>query len=112
MKAPIPANESARLEALARYASVDEKAERDFDDLAFLASLICGTPFATIALVGADRQWAKSRIGSVFPGVPRDIGFTAHAILQPERLMVIRDARIDSRFAENPMVRSEPHIRF
>lgn len=112
MKAPIPANESARLEALHHYASPADKAERDFDDLTFLASLICGTPIALISLVGADRQWAKSRIGTIVSDVPREIGFTAHAILQPDRLMVVRDARIDSRFAENPMVRFEPHIRF
>ncbi len=95
-----------------RYASANSETERDFDDLTFLASLICGTPMALIGLVGAARQWGKSRIGWIFPEIPRDIGFTAHAILQPDQPFVIRDARIDSRFAENPMVLGEPHIRF
>ena len=56
-------NETERLAALQRYHILDTEPERAFDDLAMLASHICGTPMALITMVDADRQWFKSRIG-------------------------------------------------
>ncbi|HEX4353648.1 MAG TPA: diguanylate cyclase, partial [Polyangiales bacterium] len=41
----------------------------------------------------------------------RDVAFCAHAILD-HRPLVVPDARRDQRFAENPLVLGEPHIRF
>ncbi|OYW61749.1 MAG: hypothetical protein B7Z31_02350 [Rhodobacterales bacterium 12-65-15] len=42
---------------------------------------------------------------------PRDVAFCAHTILQ-DRVLEINDARIDPRFARNPLVTGEPDIRF
>jgi GAF domain-containing protein len=43
--------------------------------------------------------------------VPRDIAFSAHAIGQ-RGLFVVPDASQDPRFADNPLVTGESHIRF
>jgi PAS domain S-box-containing protein len=109
--APLPGNESERLEALQRYEVLDTESEQKFDDLTLLAKHICDTPIALISLVDAERQWFKSRIGLTTSQTPRAVSFCGHAILE-EDVMVVPDATADERFADNPMVTGEPGIRF
>jgi PAS domain S-box-containing protein len=107
----IPANESDRLVALDRYHILDTLPEEVYDDLTQLAADICGTPIALISLVDKDRQWFKSRVGLDATETPRDISFCGHAIAAKATLN-IPDARQDPRFADNPLVASDPNIRF
>ncbi len=111
MKAPLPENEAARLEMLRQYEILDTEPEETFNDLTRLAAYICGTPIALITLIDMDRQWFKARTGMSQQETSRDISFCSHAILQTGP-MVVRDAMDDERFARNPMVLSDPYIRF
>ncbi|MDR3689739.1 MAG: sensor domain-containing diguanylate cyclase [Fimbriimonas sp.] len=110
--ARIPDNEDRRLESLARYHIVDTLAEQAYDDIAQIASQICGTNIALVSFVDEKRQWFKAKVGIDLSETPRDIAFCAHAILDPENLMLVRDAPEDVRFADNPFVNSAPYIRF
>ena len=85
--------------------------EKAFDDLTRLVAYICGTPTALITLVDSDRQWFKSKVGLEASETPRDIAFCAHAIIEPD-ILVVRDAYQDVRFANNPLVTKDPNIRF
>ena len=103
--------ETERLAALRQYDILDTAPEEAFDDLTLLAAHICQTPMAAIALVDADRQWFKSRIGLPAPETPRDMAFCARA-LDSGGIFVVPDARQDARFRDDPQVTGDPHIRF
>jgi GAF domain-containing protein len=111
MKAPLPENEVERLKALHELEVLDTPNEESFDDLTHLASYICDTPFALITLVDSDRQWFKSHVALAMDETSRDISFCAHAILQ-HNPFIVPDALKDERFKDNPLVTSEPNIRF
>ena len=111
MKAPLPQNGAARLEALRQFEILDTDPEETFDDLARLAAYICETPIAVISLVDSDRQWFKSHVGLSADETSRDISFCAHAITLSGPF-IVRDALDDERFRTNPLVTSDPHIRF
>lgn len=111
MKAPLTEREQERLDALREYRILDTPPEQAFDDLTALAAYVCDVPIALVSLVDTDRQWFKSKFGLEATETSRDVSFCAHAILQDD-ILVVQDTHLDARFAANPLVTSEPNIRF
>jgi len=100
-----------RLEALFRYDVLDTPPEPAFDDITALAARLFDTPIALVTLIDRHRQWFKSRVGLKLAQTARNIAFCDAAIRKPE-VMVVPDARLDPRFADNPLVTGPPGIRF
>ena len=109
--APTIKKEAQRLKVLWQYDVLDTVPEEVFDDLTELAARICEAPVALISLIDEDRQWFKAKVGVTLSETSRDISFCAHAIKQTD-LFIIPDATQDARFANNPLVISDPKIRF
>ncbi|MEG2899959.1 MAG: PAS domain S-box protein, partial [Massilia sp.] len=103
--------EQARLAALAELQILDTPAETRFDRFTRLAAMTFDVPIALVSLIDAERQWFKSHHGLEASETPRSLSFCSHAV-QARALLVIEDAAQDPRFAENPLVTGEPHIRF
>ncbi|CAI2150900.1 MULTISPECIES: sensor domain-containing diguanylate cyclase [Serratia] len=113
MKTPeIPANEVQRLKALRSLHLLDTLPEERFDRVTRMARRLFGVPIALVSLVDENRQWFKSNCGlGAATETPRDISLCGHAILGND-ILFIPDTLQDDRFADNPLVKDSPHIRF
>lgn len=109
--APLPTDEAKRIAALIACNVLDTAPERRFDDLTQLAAHLCGVPIALVSLIDRDRQWFKSHYGLDATQTPRSQAICAYAILGDQPL-IIADTLCDERTVDNPLVQSEPRIRF
>ena len=110
-KPEIPPDEARRLATLRSLNILNTASEERFDRLTRMATRMFNVPIALVSLVDNDRQWFKSRIGLDMTETPRDLSFCGHGILGDD-IFMIPDATQDPRFADNPLVRESPGIRF
>ncbi len=111
MNAAHSLHEARRLQALWDYEVLDTPAEEDLDRLARLGARIFRTPIALVSLVDDKRQFFKARVGLDVAETSRELSFCRHALAHDD-ILVVPDAWKDPRFADNPLVTGEPHIRF
>jgi diguanylate cyclase (GGDEF)-like protein/PAS domain S-box-containing protein len=109
--APLVLNESDRLAALAEYELKEDDSELHLDGIVQLASRLFDVPIVLVSIVERERQFFSARKGLDVCETGRDVAFCAHA-LELDDILVIPDAKLDLRFAQNPLVLGEPFIRF
>ncbi|MFX0541919.1 sensor histidine kinase [Roseovarius sp. S4756] len=100
-----------RLELLQSYEILDTDREADFDDIAQLASQICGTAISVVNLIDADRQWFKAEVGLGVREAPLATSICSHVILE-EDFVEIPDTLHDPRMVDNPLCTGTPGLRF
>ncbi|MFC3581880.1 putative bifunctional diguanylate cyclase/phosphodiesterase [Sphingomonas hylomeconis] len=103
--------ETERLAAIADYGLVGSSSDPEFDHIVELAASLFDVPTSLISIVEQDRQFFAARIGLEADATPRDMSFCAHT-LDLDGAMVVPDASLDPRFAQNPLVLGPPYIRF
>ncbi len=103
-------DEAGRLAALRRLNVLDSGPEEAFENIVSLIRTVLRVPMAAVTLLDENRQWFKARRGIDASETPRDVSFCTHVIQQGQP-MVITDARLDPRFADNPAVTGEMGIR-
>jgi PAS domain S-box-containing protein len=103
--------EDAREEALNALDILGAAPEPAFEAMVDVACALFDTPIAVVSFVDGRRQWFKARRGLPVSETKRDIAFCARVVDTGEQL-VVGDALIDGRFAENPLVVGGPMIRF
>ncbi|WP_236225445.1 sensor domain-containing diguanylate cyclase [Pseudomonas pseudonitroreducens] len=108
---PIPVDESLRQQTLDEMNLLDTPAEHYLDTLVQLTQDLVKVDTVLISLIDQDRQWFKARVGLDATETKRDVSFCGYAILGEDTLLV-PDATLDERFADNPLVLGPPYIRF
>jgi diguanylate cyclase (GGDEF)-like protein len=103
--------EPARLAALARYAILDTPPEQAFDDIARLASMVCATPAAAVALIDHERVWFKARLGVDVDEVPRSLAISERALHAGEPA-IVSETLDDARSAISPVRVEGRPLRF
>jgi diguanylate cyclase (GGDEF)-like protein/PAS domain S-box-containing protein len=104
-------HEIERLRVLEELRLINTASSPAFDALVKAATVIFNCPIGLVSLVSDDKQWFKSKCGIDLEGTDRAVAFCDYTI-RTRRELVVEDARLDARFADNPFVTGEPHIRF
>eukprot|EP00899_Mesostigma_viride_P006658 jgi/Mesvir1/15994/Mv08300-RA.1 len=105
-------NEEQRMQALRELNILDSNPDPRYDAITSLCRSTFKVSYAFVSLVDNTRQWFKSKAGRVACSqTSRDESFCSHAILQDD-VFEIPDALADPRFADNPLVTGELHLRF
>lgn len=112
IKAALPLNDEERINALKAYGITDTKPERDYDEIAQLAKIICNTRIALITFIDKDTQWFKAHEGTDINRNTRELALCSHALNNPDEITYAPDTLKDDRFNENPIVTGETSIRF
>jgi PAS domain S-box-containing protein len=104
-------DETARAAVIAAY-DLDRLRHSDaLSRITDFAAALCEAPVALVTVLEESEQVFLSRTGTDLDGTPRSISFCNHTILRDD-MMVVPDATADPRFADNPLVTGEHHIRF
>ena len=106
-----PNDEDRRLAATRSLGLWKTPPEERFDRVVRVAAAAFDVPIALIALMERDREWFKSCYGLEIREVLREASFCGHAIFERQPL-VVSDAHLDERFADNPYVTGFPGVRF
>lgn len=105
------ADETQRLLVLDHYAPDALEDDPELVAITSFAARLCGAPVALVSLIERERQRFLAREGLEDRETPRSVSFCVHA-MRGGRLMEVRDATADPRFADNPLVTGDPGLRF
>ncbi len=113
-----PANltrsEAERLQALYRYDILDTPAEVAFDRITRLAARELNVSASFLSFVDAERLWFKSQADWITPAgseADRKASFCTEVVACDD-MLIVPDTHRDARFANHPVVRGEPFVRF
>jgi diguanylate cyclase (GGDEF)-like protein len=113
MLAPsLTTNEAERLAVLSSNDVLGTSCEATLSNIVHLAAKLTGSAISLVCRVDGQRQAFKARAGMQVTETPCEQAFSAYATLRPGELMVVPDARLDSRFRDDRPARGPADIRF
>ncbi len=107
----MPTKELERLKAVDRFLNFEFSKEKELQEIVRLAAQICGTPTALITLIDQNTQHIKFKQAFNFDTTARSNAFCNH-VIESTDVLVVPDALQDTRFVHNPLVTTDPHVRF
>jgi len=103
--------ERERLLAVSRFTNLDVAVAKDLNDIVGLIAEICEAPVALVTLIDERMQWIKAGTGTDLECTDRNISFCTHTIKQ-DGLYIVPDTLQSDLFKSNPLVTSNPKVRF
>jgi PAS domain S-box-containing protein len=103
--------EKRRIEAVHQFLEIDFKKSSVYQDIVDQATEFCEKPMALLTLLDENVNWVKVHSGIKIENIPRDNSFCQH-VIDSDDLLIINDTIKDKRFYNNPLVYSDPKIRF
>lgn len=107
----IEVDEIKRLEEVKTYLSLNIDLIPELRRITLLASEICDKPISMVTLLDNKHNWINAAIGVDHKVELRETSFCQHTI-RNNTTLIIRDTKHDSRFTDNPLVNSEPGVKF
>jgi hypothetical protein len=104
--------EEERMRELTNYRIMDTAPEDDLDEIAQIASAVCGTPMALVTFIDSHRQWYKAKKGVDMNEVRRADSFCKFTLEAPHDVLVVDNPLADDRLKDNRYVTGAPYIRF
>ncbi|MEO9341054.1 PAS domain S-box protein [Mesorhizobium sp. SB112] len=98
------ADETARLDAVRRYAVGNTVPEAAFDSIVTLAAELLKAPVALFSVIDADHIWFKSRHGLQLDHMDREPGLCASALFQDQPWLVSNASKVAAA-RENRLIR-------
>jgi diguanylate cyclase (GGDEF)-like protein len=102
---------SIRSDALGALSLFNTNPDERFDRLTRLAKRLFNVPVAKVTLVAPEMVYSISCVGGQKTPIPLELSFCSQAI-KSDDVMVVPDTLADVRFANNPFVLGDPHVRF
>ncbi|MDQ8029453.1 MAG: PAS domain-containing protein, partial [Brevundimonas sp.] len=106
-------DEAQRLATVRSLRAIGVPTAPAIDGAVRLAAHLMNCPIALVTLIEDEVQWFKASLGVDGCSTPRHESFCTHALdLPANAVMVVEDATLDPRFANNPNVTGEMNVRF
>ena len=112
--APIPSNETRRLEAVRKTGVMDVANEELFLIYTELAKEISNMPVSYTGLIDEERQYMLCHVGLPEDGpdsAPRERTFCQFALNSTDPI-IVEDCSKDDRFKNHPVVTGDPFVKF
>lgn len=109
---PVADREKNRVDMVRSFGLVDRPRAAVHDEVAALARDLAGSATGLVTLVGSETNWFAGRANFEASEQCRWTSFCTHVVSEPDQPLWIADATTDFRFAANPYVVGEPHLRF
>jgi signal transduction histidine kinase len=103
--------EQERLRTLRSYNLLDTEPQREYDELVAVAADYLNAPLAFFSLVDGQGVWFKASLGTDVNELRRSSSFCGE-VADTNSLLVVEDAKKDSRFAGSDLVQAEQPVRF
>jgi GAF domain-containing protein len=110
--APTPSDEAARERAVLSSGALDARNDSVLVELVEQARQRFGTGMAAVSILSRDWQYLIAAAGVSSRTYSRRMSLCGHAIITPQAVFCVEDARADERFADNPVLIDGGQVRF